>query len=308
MICLGIDTSNYTTSVALYESETQYYDSERKLLAVPEGSLGLRQSDAVFQHTVQLPQLTEALFKRNSVCPDVISVSVRPSEEEGSYMPCFLTGESVARSIASAIHVPIFSFSHQAGHIAATLFSAKQESIICQPFYAFHLSGGTTDVLLVEPDPEKIFHISKIGGSLDLKAGQAIDRVGKMLGLSFPAGKALDELSRSSTKTFHCKPYFNGNACSFSGVENQCRMMLQNREAPEDIANYCLSYISTAIERLTDRITQKNTSLPVVYSGGVSGNSMLRQRLSKKYHAVFAQDGLASDNAVGVAWLGAHRR
>ena len=304
MICLGIDTSNYTTSVALYDSETRQYDSERKLLSVPEGGLGLRQSDAVFQHTVQLPQLTETLFTRNRRCPDVISVSVRPSEEEGSYMPCFLTGHAVARSLGSAMQIPVYSFSHQAGHIAAALFSAQEEKLLTHPFYAFHLSGGTTDVLFVEPDPVNVIRITKIGGSLDLKAGQAIDRVGKMLGLPFPAGKALDALSCCSNKTYHCRPYFKDGSCSFSGVENQCREMRQKGELPEDIANYCLTYICTAIEILTASIMNNNDSLPLVYSGGVSANSMLRQRLNAKYHAVFANIGLASDNAVGIAWLG----
>ena len=111
MICLGIDTSNYTTSVALYNSETRRYESERELLSVGENMLGLRQSEAVFQHTVKLPQLMERLFQRTPIQPDVIAVSTRPSEESGSYMPCFLTGEGVARAAAAAFHIPLYRFS-----------------------------------------------------------------------------------------------------------------------------------------------------------------------------------------------------
>ena len=305
MICLGIDTSNYTTSAALYDSETGKYASERELLSVGENMLGLRQSEAVFQHTVKLPRLMERLFERTSLQPDVIAVSTRPSEEDGSYMPCFLTGEGAARAAAAAFHVPVYRFSHQAGHIAATLVSSSNTGLLQQPFYAFHLSGGTTDALKVQPDALKIFRISRLGGSLDLKAGQAIDRVGKMLGLPFPAGKALDTLSLSGSRNYHCKPYFRDFSCSFSGVQNQCEKMLRNGEPKEEIANYCLTYICTAIRELTDRLISEDPSLPIVFSGGVSGNSLLQKTFSAAgYHAVFAQDGLASDNAVGIAFLG----
>ena len=305
MVSLGIDTSNYTTSAAIYDSETGAYDSERELLPVPPNALGLRQSDAVFQHTVKLPVILEALFRRNDLRPDVISVSVRPSDSEGSYMPCFLTGQGAARAISAAMDIPVYSFSHQAGHIAAVLLSDGQTELCNDPFYAFHLSGGTTDALFVTPDAENIFHVSRLGGSLDLKAGQAIDRVGKMLGLPFPAGKALDELSCKSKNKFYCKPFFKDVSCSFSGLENQCEKMLRNGELPEDIAKYCMTYICTAVEELTNRLIREDASLPIVYSGGVSGNSLLRQQISTKYRAIFAQHGLASDNAAGVAWLGA---
>lgn len=305
MICLGIDTSNYTTSAALYNAETGEYRSERKLLSVPAGGLGLRQSEAVFQHTVQLPEQIKKLFAGSDLRPDVVSVSVCPSEEPGSYMPCFLSGKSAALSMAAAFGVPVYTFSHQAGHIAAVLCSSGKTKLLDSAFYAFHVSGGTTDALIVEPDAERLFRIVKLGGSLDLKAGQAIDRVGKMLGLPFPAGKALDELASKSAVSYACNPYMRELSCSFSGLQNQAQTMIQKGETAENVAKYCISYVCSALMKITDAMIGNSQSLPIVFSGGVTGNSQIRSEFSAKYNAVFAENGLASDNAVGIAWLGA---
>ena len=94
---LGIDTSNYTTSVAVYDSEANKVYQTKKLLPVKQGELGLRQSDAVFHHTKQLPDMVELLFAEHDFAPEAVSVSVRPRNIEGSYMPCFLCGEGFAR-------------------------------------------------------------------------------------------------------------------------------------------------------------------------------------------------------------------
>lgn len=305
MICLGIDTSNYTTSAALYDSVTDSFTSVRELLPVPEGELGLRQSDAVFHHTVRLPILLDKLFSERGLRPDIVAVSVKPSEETGSYMPCFLAGRSAAAAVASAFGLPFYEFSHQAGHVAAALYSANRRDLLNGSFYAFHVSGGTTDALSVSASAKSVLSIRRLGGSLDLKAGQAIDRVGKLLGLPFPAGPALDALANESEKEFRCDPFMNGLSCSFSGVQNQCERMHRNGAPPADIAKYCMTYVVSALVKMTDALTAADPELPVVFSGGVTSNTMLRAEMLRRYHAVFAQNGLASDNAVGVAFLGA---
>ena len=305
MICLGIDTSNYTTSAALFNSETGVYRSVRELLPVAQGGLGLRQSDALFHHTVKLPQLLESLFSDAGVRPDAVAVSVRPSEAPDSYMPCFLAGKSAAAAVGAAFGLPVYPFSHQAGHIAAALFSAGRTDLLQAPFYAFHVSGGTTDALLVSPSPQRVLTAECLGGSLDLKAGQAVDRVGKLLGLPFPAGAALDALACESETEFRCRPYMKGLSCSFSGVQNRCERMLAEGAPRADVAKYCITYIVSALENLTKALIAADPTRPIVFSGGVTSNSMLRSRMRKKFDVVFAADGLASDNAVGVAWLGA---
>ena len=191
---LGIDTSNYTTSVALYNSDTNEIISEKKLLPVKQGEKGIRQSDAVFHHTVQLPELIDKLFDGKPYNISGIGVSVKPCNEKNSYMPCFLTGVSVAVSLSSALNVPLYRFSHQDGHIMAALFSANKMELIDDKFIAFHISGGTSQALLVKPC-EDYFKTEIISDSLDLKAGQAVDRVGISLGLKFPCGSELEKLA-----------------------------------------------------------------------------------------------------------------
>ncbi len=304
MIALGIDTSNYTTSAALYHGETDEMISRRRLLTVKPGELGLRQSEAVFQHTLALPEIIADVFSQTSLRPQAIAVSVSPCDFEGSYMPCFMCGKGTAQSMAAAFGVPVRFFSHQAGHIAAALWSAGRTDLIGRTFLAFHVSGGTTEAVLVQPDGEKIFRAEKKAGSLDLKAGQAIDRVGRMLGLPFPAGAALDALSRRSERKFKIKPSMKDGSCSLSGLENRCKQMADAGEAPEDVANYCVSYICAALAAMTDALLAEYGDLPLVFSGGVTSNSLMRERFRAAYGAVFAEQGLASDNAAGLAYLG----
>jgi N6-L-threonylcarbamoyladenine synthase len=266
--------------------------------------LGLRQSEAVFQHTQALPVLLNEVFSAACERPQRIAVSVSPCDFEGSYMPCFTVGKGTADSIAAALGVPVKYFSHQAGHIAAVLWSTRRTDLLEQPFLAFHVSGGTTEAVLVRPDAEKVFTVEKKAGSLDLKAGQAIDRVGKMLGLPFPAGPALDALSRESDRVFKIKPSMKNGSCSLSGLENRCARMIAEGEPPADIARYCITYICCALEEMTDALLQEHKGLPLVFSGGVTSNTLLRERFIKAYGAVFAEGGLASDNAAGLAFLG----
>lgn len=304
MICLGIDTSNYTTSVAFYDGATNACFHRRRLLDVKDGETGLRQSDAVFKHTVRLPELTAQLCGEAGLVPDVIAVSVTPRDVKGSYMPCFNVGKSVAESMGAVFGVPVFPFSHQAGHIAAALFSAGRLDLLNEEFLAFHVSGGTTEAVTVTPDSVRIMKITPVASSLDLHAGQAIDRVGNMLGLSFPAGRELDEMSRKCDKTFKIHPFLKDNSCSLSGVENKCRDMINAGASPEETAKYCISYIEAALEKMADGLLEKYPDKPLVFSGGVMSNSMIREHFTKKYGAVFAENGLSSDNAVGTAVLG----
>lgn len=302
---LGIDTSNYTTSCALFDTDTGRVLEKRRLLPVKEGELGLRQADAVFHHTVQLPVLMKELFNDRELRPDAVAVSVSPRDEEGSYMPCFMTGKCVADCIAASFSVPVYYFSHQAGHITAALYSAGRLDLLHEPFIAFHVSGGTTEAVRVSPDGEKVFSTSLVASSLDLKAGQAIDRVGKMLGLSFPSGPALDELSRKSEKQYKIKPYVRDTDCSFSGVQNRCRKMIDEGELSCDVARYCIEYITSALEAITDGLLVKFPADSLIYSGGVMSNTLVRERFTAKYGAVFSAPGYSSDNAVGTAVLAA---
>ena len=179
---LGIDTSNYTTSAALFDGQ-RVLENRKLLLPVKPGEKGLRQSDAVFHHVRQLPQVLGPLLEGLEAPPGAVGVSVSPTTAEGSYMPCFLVGKNTAGLLGQAWKAPVEHFSHQQGHIAAALYSAGRLELLERRFLAFHVSGGTTEALLVQPDGEGMPHITLAAHSLDLKAGQAVDRVGLLLGL-----------------------------------------------------------------------------------------------------------------------------
>lgn len=302
---LGIDTSNYTTSAALFDSEANTIIQSKKLLPVKAGELGLRQSDAVFAHVKQLGDMVQNVFDEYREEITAIGVSTRPRDIDGSYMPCFLVGEMAANCLGAALRVPVLPFAHQQGHVAAALYSAGRLDLFRERFIAFHLSGGTTEALLVEPSAERIIRCTKIGGSMDLKAGQAVDRIGVMLGLPFPAGKYLEELALKSDRKFKIKPIMKGTECCLSGVENKCRKMLENGEKPEDIALFCLKFVEAALCGMTDSTLSEYGKLPLVYAGGVMSNCIIRNTIENKYGGIFAKPEFSSDNAAGIAVLAA---
>lgn len=306
-VFLGIDTSNYTTSMALLDTDSNKLIQRKKLLSVQEGALGLRQSDALFQHIRQLPYMAADLFENQ---PEIhlsgIGVSTQPRRQKDSYMPCFLAGESQARTMSKVFHVPLFCFSHQEGHIAAALYGSGHLDWLERPFLAFHFSGGTSEGLYVRPK-ERGIEVERIASSLDLKAGQAVDRVGKMLGLSFPAGPQLEELASRSQRCFSVQPIMKGCNCSLSGVENRCRAMLEKGEAPEDIAQYCLAFLTESICAMTEALLQEHGKIPLLFAGGVMCNHFIRQNLEQRYGGVFCPEIFSSDNAAGIAILAAQQ-
>ena len=303
MRALGIDTSNYTTSAAVFDGAEGY--NAGQLLTVRPGELGLRQSDALFQHVKALPRRIQELrdggwLERLSV----VGVSDRPRAVEGSYMPCFLAGESLGQSLALALGVPCCRVSHQQGHIAAAAWSVGQPELLDRPMLAWHLSGGTTELLYVEPEGANV-SARRIGGTSDISAGQLIDRTGVRLGLQFPAGKAVDGLAEGHTgRKFSVK--LNDLTFSLSGMENKMRAMAEEGEEPGSICGFVLETVADAVRRTTLAALERHPGLPVLCSGGVASNRRLRAVLTQACGAVFAQPCYAADNAMGVAIL-AHR-
>lgn len=299
---LGIDTSNYTTSAALFCPDDGRMIQQKMLLPVKPGERGLRQSDAVFHHTVQLPQIMSRLFaEAGDVSVAAIGVSEKPRLVDGSYMPCFLCGTGLAESLSAVTSAAVHKTSHQIGHVLAALFSAGQLHLVNESFIAFHVSGGTTDCLLCEPDSEHIIKITEIASSSDLKAGQAIDRCGVMLGLNFPCGAELEKLAVNSSRKFKIRPVVRDGCCSLSGIENKCAAMLANGENREDIARFCIESVLAAVGSMTEYAIGKMGELPVVYAGGVMSDKIIREKLESRYGAYFASPEFSCDNAAGTA-------
>ena len=303
---VGFDTSNYTTSAAVCDADGEVLLNARTLLPVREGERGLRQSDAVFFHVRNLPDLLGQV--RETVRGRVVRAvgcSVGPRRAEGSYMPCFLSGIMAAEAFAAAIDVPVLRFAHQEGHIMAALHSAGAESLLtAERFAAFHVSGGTTEVLLVRPRADG-FDTEIAGGSRDLHAGQAIDRAGVMMGMGFPCGKELEAVAamyegRVPTPRVCVKA---DGWCHFSGLENQARKLWEETGDRACVSAYVQRFCAKTLEGLTAALDLKYPGIPIVYAGGVMSNRYLQSVLAKRAETYFAAPEFSADNAAGVALL-----
>lgn len=294
-ITIGFDTSNYTTSCAVFDGAEGC--NSGRLLDVLPGELGLRQSAALFSHVKRLPEITDKL----DFSGDIIAVgaSSKPRETEDSYMPCFLAGVCQGQVLAKVLGVPYYAFSHQQGHIAAAAWSAGRMDLLEKEHLAWHLSGGTTELLYVRPKGVAV-ECEIIGGTADVSAGQLIDRTGQLLGLQFPSGKELDKLASASKNGAFYKPKLDGLRFSLSGVEHKMKQMFEKNAAREEIAYFSIASVVDTVLRVTERAKDEYGDLPVLYSGGVASNSILRKSVPD---GIFAQPQYSTDNAMGTAIL-----
>ena len=305
---LGIDTSNYTTSVALCDTDGNIVLNLKKLLPVKAGERGLRQSDALFAHTKNLPEIMQSLnafLDKEEIGRDILAVgcSSTPRDAEGSYMPCFLSGVSVAESASALLGCERYFFSHQSGHIMAALYSSGMTELISkgEKFIAFHVSGGTTEILLVSPTSDT-FSVELIGGTADMNAGQAIDRTGVLMGLSFPCGKEMESLcvdvpyhkSRVSVK---------GLNCNLSGLENLAAKKFAESADKAITSAFCFDYIADTLMALSENIREAYGNLPIVFAGGVMSNKRIAARLAALGNVYFSEPEFSADNAAGIALL-----
>jgi len=292
---IGFDTSNYTTSCAVFDG-TDGTNSGR-LLDVAPGELGLRQSAALFSHIKRLPEIVEKLNFSGKIL--AIGASSKPRETEDSYMPCFLAGVCQAQVMAQVQNVPYYSFSHQQGHIAAAAWSAGRMDLLEREHLAWHLSGGTTELLYVRPKGVAV-ECEIIGGTNDVSAGQLIDRTGQLLGLQFPSGKELDRLASTVTKGEFYAPKIKGLEFSLSGVEHKVKKLYEAGASPEETAYFAIVSVVNTVHRVTKKAMEEYGEIPVLYSGGVASNSILRRMTPD---GIFAKPQYSTDNAMGTAIL-----
>ncbi len=305
---LGIDTSNYTTSCALCDDDGNIIANIKKMLPVALGERGLRQSDAVFHHTKNLPvcfcelkEALEALTYEYEIA--AIGVSARPRDCDGSYMPCFLCGLSSAHAISAVTGAQIYETSHQCGHIRAAVYSSGNNDLLRTRFGAFHISGGTTDLLLVEPT-DTGFNIERIGGTLDMNAGQAIDRAGVMMGLSFPAGREMESIARTYNGDIKgVSVSVKGLSCNLSGLENRAQALYAECGDKAYTSAYVFEFVGKTIYKISENFKNEYGDIPLLFAGGVMSNERIKQRLSAIPSTYFAEAQFSSDNAAGVALM-----
>ena len=300
-LSLGIDTSNYTSSVALLDGD-RILEDRRCLLKVKQGERGLRQSDALFQHWTNLPLLLEPVLKSYSDSIGRICVSTKPRPAEGSYMPVFNAGASAAKILSDALAVPLVECSHQEGHILAA--SLDNDIDFDSPVLCAHLSGGTLEIVRYDRGS-----ISIVSGTLDISYGQLIDRTGVAMGFGFPAGKEIDRLavefindssiSAASRKNPLCKASLKNGSVNLSGIETQVMKKLDSFSQRE-IAFFLMERISQSFIEVMEKARKTSGINQVLITGGVASSSFLRTACKEPGYR-FGRQALCSDNAVGVA-------
>ncbi len=303
-IVVGIDTSNYTTSLALMYDDGELISNIKRPLTVKAGERGLRQSDAVFSHIKNIPDIMrEAKSILDGAIPVAIGVSTKPRNQEGSYMPCFLSGVAVAEGISSMLNIPLYGFSHQCGHIMAALYSSDRIDLADGNFAALHISGGTTELLDVNGCISG-FKADIVGGTKDLNAGQVIDRVGVHIGMQFPAGISIEKYAvECRSKLPPLKLSVVDTYMNLSGLEN---MAIRHYDKTSDIYStsaFLLECIGESISKMCENYERKRGKTTFVFAGGVMSNSIIRAKLTERFDAYFAEPAMSADNAVGIAAL-----
>ena len=301
---LSIDTSNYTTSVAIMSTDGRLVANLKKPLSVKLGERGLRQSDAVFAHTVNIPEL---MLKAREILSDgeivAVGVSEKPRNVIGSYMPCFLLGVACAQSIAATVGVPLYRFSHQCGHIMAALYSSGRTELLNSEFAAFHISGGTTELVRVAPSNNG-FDTELLGGTADLNAGQIIDRIGVYMGLAFPAGAELERLALENNKKIPKRHIsITDMSVNLSGLENMAVKLYSETGDASLTAAFVFDFLGRSIIAMSTAYEERFGKASFVYAGGVMCNSIIKKMLSERFDACFAEPSMSADNAVGISAL-----
>ena len=283
---LGIDTSNYTTSMALLDSESGKMIQQKAVASGKRGA-GTATKRSIVSTCAPAARAGLAFCSAGGLPLHWRELGYPPDPDGGRILICpVFGGESQARTMGAALQIPVYPFFPSGRPYCRSSFWLWASCLAKTAVLAFHFSGGTSEALLVRPE-EGGMDVQKVAGSLDLKAGQAVDRVGQMLGLPFPAGPQLEQLAAQSTKRFPAKPAMKGCDCSLSGVENRCRFMLEKGEAPADIAQYCLDFLTVSLCSMTEALLKKYRGYPLLYAGGVMSNRYIRQTVENRFGGVF---------------------
>lgn len=301
---LGIDTSCYTTSVAVIGEDGSLLSEARQILSVKPGRCGLQQSEMVFQHTRNLPLLMEKALQSDDIEICGVGVSGCPRPIADSYMPAFLAGVSAAKSIAAVSKMPLYTISHQENHMEAGVWSAGGPE--AERFLMLHASGGTTDMLLAQKEADGCYLLEQIGGSMDLHAGQFIDRVGVALGLQFPTGPELEKLAETADYMTELPVSVRKLQVSLSGPATAALRKLQAGEDKAALALGVEYALAETFVRMLRNGAAAYDAADVLLVGGVASNKFIRahveEKLQKRNIRLWVPEARFScDNASGCA-------
>jgi len=311
MYVLGIETSCDETGVAIYHSEkgilSDLLYSQVKMHAeyggvVPE----LASRD----HIRRLAPLIKGCLKEAHLCSDAID-GIAYTAGPG-LMGALLVGATTARSLAWTWQVPAIAVHHMEGHLLAPMLEDNAPAF---PFVALLISGGHT--LLVRVDA--IGQYQLLGESLDDAAGEAFDKVAKMLELGYPGGPKVSALAEQGTPRFKFpRPMTDrpGLDFSFSGLKtftmNTLSKTYKTQQDKADIAYAFQTAVSETISIKCRRALQQTGLNRLVIAGGVSANKQIRaslQKMTEKENATlyFPRLKFCTDNGAMIAYAGCQR-
>lgn len=307
-IIIGIDTSCYTTSIAAISLDKKIIFNKKIMLKVKDNTKGLRQSEAVFQHVNNLGEISSeinSIIKGNKVIGVCVSTKPRPVKE--SYMPVFTVGSNFAKLFSSLNNCHYYETTHQENHIEASLLTNNIKNK--DRFLSVHMSGGTTEVLLVKKERLER-EISIVGGTKDISFGQLLDRIGVKMGYNFPCGKYIDEnaLKCQDKIDFGLKTSVKDGYMNLSGIENQINKIIDDY-SKEYICKLLLDTVCRNILKSVLYISRENNINEVIFAGGVSASKYISRKIKSELSknnitAYFTEPEYSTDNAVGCALIG----
>ena len=310
-IILGIDTSCYTTSIAAITLDKKIILNEKIILKVKKDCKGLRQSEAVFQHVNNMGEISKVINDKLKDYNVVgICVSNKPRPIDNSYMPVFSVGCNFGKLLSSVNDCSFYETSHQENHIEASLFNNNLDNK--DRFIAVHISGGTTEILLINKN-KCGYDIEIVGGSLDVGFGQLIDRLGVKLNYNFPCGKYIDENALKCNQKMEkgLKTSVKEGYMNLSGIENQINKIINDYDS-EYMSKILLDTLIRSMYKSLIFICEKYKINEVIFGGGVSASKYINKELSEKLKkekikAYFTEAQYATDNALGCAIIGLNK-
>jgi len=308
MITLAVETSCDETALALYDSERgvlgEVLLSQAKLHS-PFG--GVVPELSAREHTRNILPLFDRLISQSGVdlkVIDFVSFTLTPG-----LILSLVVGVAFAKAIAYQLKVPLVPVHHLEGHI----YSVFLEKKVKYPFIALIVSGGHTDLYLVEGFSRYKF----LGGTLDDAVGEAYDKVAKMLGLGYPGGPIIDRLAKKGKPLYELpRPMLNDGSLnfSFSGLKTAVLNLIKRESNPkeEDVAASFQEAVVEILLRKSLRAMEETGVRRLVVVGGVSANSRLREvfrRASeeKGFELHIPHPKLSTDNALMIAYAGTER-
>lgn len=325
ILCLGIESSCDETSAAIV-------DSDRNILShiiysqIPEHQKygGVVPELAARAHILAIDEVIKQTLEKagktiNDI--DVIAATAGPGLIGG-----VLVGWMAATGLAQSTNKPLVAVNHLEGHALVPRLHASiangEDGVnsVEFPYLLMLASGGHCQILLVRG----VGQYELIGQTLDDSAGEAFDKIAKMLGLGYPGGPVVDKrASLGNSKAFNFpRPLCDKPGCdfSFSGIKTAARTFLEKASAPysdEFINDFCASFQAAVVDCIVNRLNNamhderviRAAPKTLVVAGGVAKNSAIRaslEKLAAEKNMQFAAPpmNLCTDNGAMIAWAG----